>query len=178
MFAVIDLNMLEYCLSIITTCISLDLFNLECNSAGSNQPEGNDGANLQPEYSNASHAKTPASGHLLDHPATFPTAYQPLLPPQPPSYMRSATQLSFSSSLAGLVPDQFHYNDTPPLSLDPPPQHESDAENIVSQPSGLYSCKGTWIQWLPGSIWDTYAYAQHELSHVTWQLARTTTGFV
>ena len=59
-----------------------------------------------------------------------------------------------------------------PYPLIPPPQHESDAENIVSQPSGLYSCKGTWIQWLPGSIWDTYAYAQHELSHVTWQLAQ------
>ena len=49
MFAVIDLSMLEYRLSIITTCILLDLFNLECNSAGSSQPEGNDGANLQPE---------------------------------------------------------------------------------------------------------------------------------
>ena len=49
MFAVIDLNMLQYRLSIIKTCILLDLFNLECNSAGSSQPEGNDGANLQPE---------------------------------------------------------------------------------------------------------------------------------
>ena len=39
MFAVIDLNMLKYHLSIITTCILLDLFNLVCNSASSSQPE-------------------------------------------------------------------------------------------------------------------------------------------
>ena len=57
MFAVIDLNMLEYHLSIITACILLDLFNLECNFASSSQPEGNNGVNLQPEYSNASHLR-------------------------------------------------------------------------------------------------------------------------
>jgi hypothetical protein len=51
-------------------------------------------------------------------------------------------------------------------------QHSSLQIAAETNPYGLYSCKGTWIQWLPGSIWDTYAYAQHELSHVTWQLAQ------
>jgi hypothetical protein len=98
------------------------------------------------------------TGFLFDRrPVIFPTTHRPTLIP-------------------GLEQDWF--NRVPSLSLnntEPPPQlsHETNTEDTVGgQPIGLYSCKGTWIKWLPGSIWDTYAYAQHELSHVTWQLSQ------
>ncbi|TFK58729.1 hypothetical protein BDN72DRAFT_730422, partial [Pluteus cervinus] len=31
-------------------------------------------------------------------------------------------------------------------------------------------CPGQWIKWLPGAVWDTYAYQQHQHSSVTWKL--------
>jgi len=145
-------------------CTLLDPFNPESTSADS-------------IHLDIATEMTPAYGDLSDlHPAMFPTVstiFQPPLPSRLNPYTFSETSLSFSS--LGLVPDPFHtINNIPPLSLDPLPQplDESSVENTVGEPSGLYSCKGTWIQWLPGSIWDTYAYAQHELSHVTWQLAQ------
>lgn len=177
-----------------TVCTLLDLFDSESNVHNPSWPEsGNDhdGAHLQPESSSHLQIATemmPETGRLVPDSSYHPLPathqmHQPLLPQRLGTYTYSATQLSFSS--LGLVPDQFRDDNIPPLSLDnaePPPQlsgesfqdslGESNVENTVGQPSGLYSCKGTWVQWLPGSVWDTYAYSQHELSHVTWKLAQ------
>jgi hypothetical protein len=31
-------------------------------------------------------------------------------------------------------------------------------------------CEGQWVDWYPGSIWDTYAYQQHEHKAIPWTL--------
>jgi hypothetical protein len=31
-------------------------------------------------------------------------------------------------------------------------------------------CDGQWVEWYPGSIWDTYAYQQHEHKAIPWTL--------
>ena len=135
----------------------IDLFNSEVNF-----PFHGDGAQLESELSksspslkNATDQETTSSGNTQYDGDAFPSQRGP--------FKYSATHLSFSS--LGFEPDG---DDIRNRSLD-----DAEASSQLSQepcqPSGLYACKGTWVRWLPGSIWDTYAYAQHELSHVTWQ---------
>ena len=48
-------------------------------------------------------------------------------------------------------------------------QHEGDVETEEHNP-----CRGQRIEWVPGSIWETYAYAQHDSPSIAW----TPIGFV
>ncbi|KAF8162739.1 hypothetical protein B0H34DRAFT_805390 [Crassisporium funariophilum] len=52
-------------------------------------------------------------------------------------------------------------------------QSENDiiASNLPFQTAHLEMfCKGQWVDWYPGSVWDTYAYQQHEHKLIPWTL--------
>ena len=81
-----------------------------------------------------------------------------VLPPSsPPDYNNFSDQ----DSNSGLEVDQIE-----PDELD---DSEGEMEDEEYNP-----CRGQQIEWVPGSIWETYAYAQHDSPSISW----TPIGFV
>ncbi|KAF8165171.1 hypothetical protein B0H34DRAFT_830366, partial [Crassisporium funariophilum] len=51
------------------------------------------------------------------------------------------------------------------------PENDIIASNLPFQTAHLEMfCKGQWVDWYPGSVWDTYAYQQHEHKLIPWTL--------
>lgn len=48
-------------------------------------------------------------------------------------------------------------------SLDPNYSDENDSEEEDQE-----ICKGQWIEWAAGSVWDSYAYSQHDDDSIGW----------
>ena len=83
----------------------------------------------------------------------------PLPPSSPPSHWQSPTSdvnSVLSRTLERMVMD--------------PEEYESDGEDIDHDENGYATiseevCTGMQIKWVAGSVWDTYAYQQHENGH-------------
>ena len=56
--------------------------------------------------------------------------------------------------------------------LDPHRELDSFDSNLPFQntTNNEVFCEGQWVVWYPGSIWDTYAYQQHEHKSIPWFL--------
>jgi len=60
--------------------------------------------------------------------------------------------------------------DNKALRFNLPDEMKAPFVSFFSEKEEEPRCQGQWVDWYPGSIWDTYAYQQHEHKLIPWTL--------